>query len=74
MDLTKELYDFSDIYKIKLYGNYTNVKKTTPIYFFCSGCNIKLKKSFKKLTEYKDYSHISIWSSYCPKCFKSAHY
>ena len=73
MNLTEELYKFCEKNHIKLVGNYENVKKTTPIYFNCSTCNIQQKRSYKCLTQYKD-TDVSIWSQFCHKCFKSMHY
>ena len=73
MNLTEELYKFCESNNIKLVGNYENVKKTTPIYFNCSACNIQQKKSYKCLTKNKDI-HVSIWSQFCHKCFRSMNY
>ena len=73
IDLTEELYKFCESNHIKLSGEYTNVKKTTPIYFFCSSCNVQQKKSFKSLTQYKD-SHVSTYAQFCHKCFRAMNY
>ena len=73
MNLTEELYSFCESNQVNLIGAYENVKKTTPIYFHCSQCNRKQKKSYKCLTEYKN-TQISVWAPFCPKCFKRIHY
>jgi len=74
MDLTVELYEFCEKYKINLIGNYTQVKKTTPIYFYCSSCGFQVKKSFKCLTQYKDSPNVCMYSQFCTRCFRAMNY
>lgn len=74
IDYTAELYEFSAKYKIELVGEYTNVKKTTPIYFKCAHCEIRVKKSYGTLAKYKDHDNVCIWKNICSKCFKRAMY
>ena len=74
MDYTEELYNFSNKYKIKLIGEYANVKKNTPIYYSCSNCNIQVKKSYGTLTKYIDSPNVCIYKKFCDKCFRIMHY
>ncbi len=41
MDLTEELYNYANKYKIRLIGEYEKVKKTTPIFYSCYQCGRK---------------------------------
>lgn len=74
IDHTEELYKFCAEYKVKLIGEYTNVKKTTPIYFSCFQCGTQVKKSYKYLTRNKDCENkwMNGWSGICSRCFRYA--
>ena len=74
MDLTTELYQFTNQYKIHLIGEYNQVKKTTQIIYSCSSCASQVSKSYKILTQYKDFPNVAIYTQFCAKCFKSMHY
>ena len=70
------MIDFCKLYSIQLEHNYEHekVKKTTPIYFYCGQCGIKVKKSFKLLIRYIDHPNVATWSGFCNKCFKMIHH
>lgn len=65
-NFTGELYEFIDSHKIKLIGDYPNVKKTTMIHFHCKCCNVPIKKSYKYLTEGTGL----ILTGICHKCIR----
>jgi hypothetical protein len=74
IDYTKDLIQFCKNYNIELIGEYSNVKKITPIYFKCGSCGIQVKKSFKYLTKYIESPNVCIWCGYCHKCFRNIHH
>lgn len=70
IDNTNNLYEFCEKYKIKLIGEYSNVKNSTIIYYECQSCCVKVKKSYKCLTKYKDNEFIGNCGKFCHKCFR----
>lgn len=73
VDHTAKLQEFCTGNQIELIGEYSNVKKTTPIYFKCNQCKIQVKKTFGKLTKYADSPNVSVWAGFCTRCFCLIH-